>query len=51
MESYAKSTYDALSENYKKFVDGDTGGGIWKGITDFFGGLLGGITEFFGNLF
>ena len=51
LESYAKSTYDALSENYKKFVDGDTGGGIWKGITDFFGGLLGGITEFFGNLF
>lgn len=51
LESYAKSTYDALSENYKKLVDGENGGGIWEGIKSFFGGLLGGIAEFFGNLF
>ena len=47
LENYAKSAYDSLSDQYKKFVSSDEAKGMWEGIKSFFGNLF----SYLGGLF
>lgn len=47
LENYAKTAYDSLSENYKKFVSSDEAKGMWESVKSFFGNLF----DYIGGLF
>ena len=47
LENYAKTAYDSLSDQYKKFVSSDEAKGMWEGIKSFFGNLF----SYLGGLF
>lgn len=47
LESYAKSAYDSLSENYKKFISSEEAEGMKNGIGQFFSNLWKAITNMF----
>lgn len=47
LENYAKSAYESLSENYKKFVSSDQAKGMWESVKSFFGNLF----DYIGGMF
>ena len=47
LENYAKTAYDSLSDQYKKFVSSDEAKGMWEGVKSFFGNLFNYIAGLF----
>jgi len=47
LENYAKSAYESLSENYKKFVSSDQAKGMLESVKSFFGNLF----DYIGGMF